>query len=385
LLRSVKYGLYGAVLAGVVAGTSAWHTTDKTVALVVDGQRISVHTTAARVGDLLSDRKLTVTSHDIVAPPVTAALHSGSEVVVRKGRELRLDVNGQLTDIWTTASTVDEAMSQLGYSTADFTSVSRSRRLPLSPTDLTIRTPQVVTVVINGRPEQVSTTDGNVGSLLADMGVQLAPLDRVSPSPTSAIVGHRVVRVDRVLHRQLVVSAPIPFAITTTKVPTMLAGTTQVIRPGKAGLAKITYDVVYLNGKIVGKTPIGKQIVRRPVPQQQRIGTAPVVVGAPPPNTNMAASAQKIGRTLIAQRGWASQWGCLVNLWDNESGWRWNAGNNSGAYGIPQALPGYKMASAGADWQTNPATQIKWGLNYIKATYGSPCGAWSHWQSAHWY
>ena len=69
--------------------------------------------------------------------------------------------------------------------------------------------------------------------------------------------------------------------------------------------------------------------------------------------------------------------GCLVDIWNRESNWRYDAENASGAYGIPQALPGAKMASAGADWQTNPATQIEWGLGYIKAIYGDPCKAWA--------
>ena len=72
-------------------------------------------------------------------------------------------------------------------------------------------------------------------------------------------------------------------------------------------------------------------------------------------------------------------------LWSRESGWRTNAGNPSGAYGIPQALPGSKMASAGADWRDSAATQITWGLNYIGGRHGSPCGAWKHFQARHWY
>ena len=78
--------------------------------------------------------------------------------------------------------------------------------------------------------------------------------------------------------------------------------------------------------------------------------------------------------------------GCLEKLWDRESGWNERAMNRySGAYGIPQSLPGHKMASAGADWQTNPATQIKWGLGYIQSRYGTPCGAWSFWQAHNYY
>ena len=97
-------------------------------------------------------------------------------------------------------------------------------------------------------------------------------------------------------------------------------------------------------------------------------------------------SAQAIAQQLVTARGWgADQYNCLVSLWNKESGWRVNAYNPSGAYGIPQALPGSKMATAGADWQTNPATQITWGLNYISGVYGTPCGAWGHSQSFNWY
>ncbi|MBM9459788.1 lytic transglycosylase domain-containing protein [Nocardioides sp. zg-536] len=94
-----------------------------------------------------------------------------------------------------------------------------------------------------------------------------------------------------------------------------------------------------------------------------------------------------IARALMGEFNFsASQFGCLDSLWTRESNWRWNADNpSSSAYGIPQALPGSKMSSAGADWATNPATQIRWGLGYIKDRYGSPCSAWGHSESHGWY
>jgi TP901 family phage tail tape measure protein len=98
---------------------------------------------------------------------------------------------------------------------------------------------------------------------------------------------------------------------------------------------------------------------------------------------------QKIGATLAAARGWTgAQWSALKSLWNGESGWNEKAYNKaSGATGIPQSLPGSKMASAGADWKTNPATQIKWGLSYIAERYGNPLNAYSKWlsRSPHWY
>ena len=88
-----------------------------------------------------------------------------------------------------------------------------------------------------------------------------------------------------------------------------------------------------------------------------------------------------------SQYGWdESQFSCLNQLWQKESGWSYTAYNaDGGATGIPQALPGSKMAAAGSDWETNAATQISWGLSYIKGSYGTPCAAWGHSQSMNWY
>jgi riboflavin transporter FmnP len=102
-----------------------------------------------------------------------------------------------------------------------------------------------------------------------------------------------------------------------------------------------------------------------------------------------AAAAQEIARTLLRAFNWApNQMSPLIKLWNGESGWNYKATNaSSGAYGIPQALPASKMASAGNDWRTNPATQIRWGLNYISQRYGTPLIAWNKWQERkpHWY
>ncbi|NNC12327.1 phospholipase [Planctomonas sp. JC2975] len=90
--------------------------------------------------------------------------------------------------------------------------------------------------------------------------------------------------------------------------------------------------------------------------------------------------------TMASSYGWGGdQFSCLNSLWNRESGWNYQAYNPSGATGIPQALPGSKMASVGTDWATDAATQIKWGLGYIAGSYGTPCGAWSHSQSYNWY
>ncbi|MFC3576608.1 transglycosylase SLT domain-containing protein [Streptomyces yaanensis] len=96
-----------------------------------------------------------------------------------------------------------------------------------------------------------------------------------------------------------------------------------------------------------------------------------------------ASSAKSIARQMIPD---AAQFNAFDKIVSHESGWNHTATNaSSGAYGLVQALPGSKMASAGSDWKTNPATQIKWGLDYMNSRYGSPAAAWDFWSTHHWY
>lgn len=116
-----------------------------------------------------------------------------------------------------------------------------------------------------------------------------------------------------------------------------------------------------------------------PAPAAQKAGGG----AAPAAGTPDPGSAQAIAMGYV---GGGAEFDCLVALWNKESRWNvYSHNTSSGAYGIPQALPGTKMASAGADWATNPDTQIRWGLGYIKGRYGSPCAAWAHSQSVGWY
>jgi hypothetical protein len=116
--------------------------------------------------------------------------------------------------------------------------------------------------------------------------------------------------------------------------------------------------------------------------------SGPVPYSGPVPSScNEYSGSRKTGCALMLAAGFKiDQFPCLDKLWAKESGWNYKATNaGSGAFGIPQALPGKKMAAFGDDWQTNPATQIKWGLNYIEGRYDTPCGAWGHSQDTGWY
>lgn len=125
-----------------------------------------------------------------------------------------------------------------------------------------------------------------------------------------------------------------------------------------------------------------------PVPEPEPEPAEPASSGwAPPAGAPDPGSAKAIAYAIVTGWSWSeAEYSCLVALWDRESGWNVYAGNpSSGAYGIPQALPGDKMASAGPNWQSDAETQIRWGLGYITGRYGGACGAWAHSEDAGWY
>ena len=170
----------------------------------------------------------------------------------------------------------------------------------------------------------------------------------------------------------------------------------RVIQQGKDGLKEITYKVKYQNEVEIEKTVLSEVVVKQPVNkivQVQKVTSrsatqrSAAASDIPAAVSGSVADYQAYARQRCYDYGWTDyDFNCLVKLWNRESGWRVNAANRySGAYGIPQALPASKMASAGPEYRTNYMTQINWGLGYIKGRYGSPSSAWNHSQSKGWY
>jgi len=142
---------------------------------------------------------------------------------------------------------------------------------------------------------------------------------------------------------------------------------------------------------LAGVAAEGQVVPAAPTPAASVDGSAAVSAAVAPqtpkPALTMTGTPRQIAQTVASARGWsAAQWSCLDQLWQRESKFQTTIRNpRSGAYGIPQALPASRMASAGADWRTNPVTQVQWGLSYISTRYGTGCNAWAHWQHFGWY
>jgi resuscitation-promoting factor RpfB len=283
LRRSVKYGLYGSVLVVVLGGSIAWATVDKSVTVTVDGAAKKVHTLAGNVRGALADAGYQVSEHDLVAPAVSAHIHDGSKIVVQRGRLLRLTIDGQRREVWVTTPTVADALSQLGYASTDYSSVSRDRRLPLTPTEITLRTPKAVTVVHDRHNQTVVTTDATVAQLLANLKIPVGRKDRLRPAAATPISNNQKIVLQRLLHKPKTVRRSIDYQTIQRHDPTQFQGDSQVARSGKPGSMAVTYDVVYLDGKQIGRARLAKKILAAPVNRVVLVGTKQRP--APPPQS----------------------------------------------------------------------------------------------------
>lgn len=185
----------------------------------------------------------------------------------------------------------------------------------------------------------------------------------------------------------------IPFAVSETQDPSIAQGTRIVQQPGTSGAAVVTYSVRTLNGVEVDRSEVSRSVNREPIAEVVIAGS-----GDPKAIASQLKKAEAQVATIPQSKaftelfikttyGWgADQFKCIDQLFEKESNWRWNANNpTSSAYGIPQALPGSRMAEIASDWKTNPATQIKWGAKYISERYGSPCAALDKANARGWY
>ncbi len=327
--RSVKYGLYGAVLAGVTSvATAAFaaHSPDpKSIHLLVDGKAQTVQTTGDKVGTVLTDLGYSVDRHDLVAPAATSPVHDGQTIVFKRGRELHLTVDGKPRDVWTTAPTVADALSALGYKWTDFVSVSRAQRLPLSPTSMVVRTPKHVMVVHDHTKRRIVTTDQNVGQVLADLDLHLGKRDRLAPTLKAPLTDGMQIVLKRVHVKRTVVTHAIPYSVIHRNDSSLYRGTSSVSQSGVEGARKIVYSIVVVDGKQARRTVVSNRLVREPRAEIVHVGTkarpAPKPRPAPQPAPAAAAAPAPSGG-----HNWDAVAAC-------ESGGNWAINTGNGFYG----------------------------------------------------
>ncbi|NCD19923.1 MAG: DUF348 domain-containing protein [Actinobacteria bacterium] len=253
----------------------------------------------------------------------------------------------------------------------------------------------LLSIAVDGTTVEQSTRAATLADALAEAGITVDADDIASAPLAEPVHDGMTVTIQRVEVTE--VTEQVVDAHETKRVETdsLLEGTEKVTTEGVDGVASHTYRVTMIDGVEVSREILVSAVATERVDEVVSVGTrkpAPKPAANPAPYVPASApvspgSNRALGQSMAAARGWTgSQWSCLDSLWQRESGWNHLAMNpSSGAYGIPQSLPGSKMATVAADWRTNPATQITWGMNYIAGRYGTPCAAWSHSEATNWY
>lgn len=432
-------GIAAAAVITVAATSVVAARTDVTVE--VDGVSIPVTTWQATAGGALRAAGLAVGEHDKVQPALTESIKDGDTVVMRTAHPYSIEVDGTLRTIWTTAKSADLILahaSDLGDTAtlAADRSATRQEAIALVATDRTI------VADIAGEIKEIQASAGkDAREVLAAAGFAAGPLDKVTVHSTSAGL---TIDVDKVVRGNEVRKEDIPFETKETESGEYFKGERVMTTAGKVGVLERTVWREAVNGQDVHVNELSIHRAVEPVTEEIALGTKEVtpealieagldpkaqleevvedgrtsmryksklgsisssaeiknLLGNSASNEALAAAMaagvdisytggdpKAIAHSMVRARGWNdSQFQCLVTLWNRESGWNPYADNpTSSAYGIPQALPGHKMASAGADWRTNPATQIEWGLGYIAGRYGTPCAALASSYSRGWY
>ncbi|MEU6374246.1 ubiquitin-like domain-containing protein [Streptomyces sp. NPDC046909] len=288
------------VVAFLAGGTTAFVANDKAIELTVDGKPRTLHTFADDVTELLADEGVAVGAHDVVAPAPGTALASGDEIAVRYGRPVRLTLDGERREVWTTARTVEGALKQLGVrAEGAYVSTSRSRSIGREGLALDVRTERAVTVMSDGRSRVVRTNAATVREVVEEAGITLRGQDTTSVPPGSFPRDGQTVTVLRITGTKEVREEAIPFRVERTSDPSLFKGTEVVEQAGQQGLRRVTYALRTVNGVKQKPRRIGSEVVREPRTQVVKVGTKPLptsVQGADGLNWQGLATCESGGR-----------------------------------------------------------------------------------------
>ncbi len=254
------------VLLAAWSGQAAYAASARTVAITVDGQRHSVRTHGATVGDALRAAHLTVGSHDLLAPATSTRLSDRTTVVLRRGREITLTVDGAPRQVWVTAMSVNEALDQIGLRTnGALLSADRSRALPLKGFSLDIRTRKSVQLLDAGKVRRFATNALTVQQALHDGKVKLRSSDKLSVLRSAKVRNGMVIRITRIRGSVVGEDFEIPFATERRPDASMYKGTEKVLREGRVGVVHRVYNLKYVNGRLAKKL-LAKPSVRTAEP-----------------------------------------------------------------------------------------------------------------------
>jgi uncharacterized protein YabE (DUF348 family) len=357
LRKPVLVGVAALVVALAITGGTvvAAH---KTVSVTVDGQVQEVGTLAGSVEGALDSADVTIGEHDTVAPAIDTAISDGSQIVVEHGRLLTLTIDGQTREVWTTASTIEEALAELGQNPAAYQlSADRSREIPLDGLAVTANTIYNASVSVGGAAASaVQTSSKTVGDLLTEQGVVLGPLDTVTPDATTALSNGLTITVNRVTRGNVDEQVDVPQpADQQVEDSSLAAGTTSVTQQGSAGKDQVTWEITTTNGAETGKTEIARTNI---TPAQATI----IAVGTKEQTRSSASTSSSSSSSASSS--------------SSDSG---SSSSDSGSSSAPVS-----SGSSGVNWDgiANCESTNNWSINTGNGYYGGLQFDISTWNSA---
>jgi uncharacterized protein YabE (DUF348 family) len=273
--KTVLKATVASLLVSLIGGGAAAIAMNKSVTVDVDGEAIQVSTYADTVGEVLQDEGLNVGSHDALSPSPSASINDGGKIVLQRGRQLHLTIDGQQRDFWVRATTVGEALKQLNLSAAGAKlSQDQGKEIPLNGMSMEIKTLKQITFFDGGNaPKAMETNAVTAGELLKELKLTLGPEDTVTPTSDLKITDGAEVRITRNGVTVINQTEPVEAPRQEIEDPNADQGTEVVVDPGAAGERIATYRITVKNGKEVGREEIGSKVTKEAKPNIVRVGT----------------------------------------------------------------------------------------------------------------
>jgi resuscitation-promoting factor RpfB len=307
----------GATTLALAGTTFGYANLNKDVTLSVDGQTSHVRTSADSVGALLKTKGIEVNGHDVVAPNLDAKVEDGTRVAVKFGRQVTFTIDGEKQTLWTTATTVDDALGALGIDLAGAKlSTSRSSNIGRQGLAIIIGTQKTVIIVDEGKKRTITTTGQTLADALAAAKISVDRDDKLSASQTTQLVDGSKFTFIRVDITSKTKKLKVDFSTDRKKSSKLKKGVTKIDTPGVAGVRAVTYRLVRHNGEIVKRTKIKSKLIKKPVTKVILVGT----------KTTKTTAKKSSGSSTPSGSVWDKIAQC-------ESGGNWSINTGNGYYG----------------------------------------------------
>ena len=373
----------------VMMGSSTQGASDlRIVNVYADGQQQTVTTRAKNVGELLERLKIPLVEEDIVEPKKdTLILEDNTQINVYRARPVEIVDDNRTFTLFTAQRAprlvaIEAGLDLYPEDDVDFERIDTTVLESSGSEQLVIDRSIEVKLNLFGAIKLVRTTADTVEELIEKQEISLQEGETLQPIASTPITSGLLISVNKSGVKTAVVTEPIAFGTEVVDSPDIEAGKTQIDREGVLGERAVIYEITEQDGVEISRTEIQQVVLREPVSAVKLRGTKIV---SPRFSSTQTVSGDKAALMEAAGIS-SSDFGYVDYVVTKESQWRPGAANSySGAYGLCQALPASKMSSAGADYLTNPITQLKWCTGYATGRYGSWAGAYSAWQVQGWW